>query len=181
MCVYHFILFILTVFLWAREVGNNIIWRQRGPRWRTSFQTQDLTSTPVSYPLIRPRLFHGQSIISPLILKSHLVNFLADNCHPLPSPWEFPKGNLASTDSTNPHLTQPSNSYHFTHLDHTRRRSKVTPFWERTRLLATDDIASHSAVGVMFIQTRRSCWVSRAAVWTRTRGRSSFPGSLWEW
>lgn len=164
----------------AREVGNSIIWRLRGPRWRTSFQTQDLISTPVSYPLIRPRPFHGQSIISPLILKSHLVNFPADNRHPLPSPWEFPKGNLASTDSANPHLTQPSNSYHFTHLDHTWRRSKLTPFWARARLLAADHIASHSAVGVLFIQTRRSCRVSKAAAWTRARGRISFPGRLWE-
>lgn len=172
------ILFILTVFLWARQVGNSIIWKPREPRRRTSFQTQDLTSTPASYPLIRPRLFHRQSIISPLILRSHLVNFPADNCHPLPSPWEFPKGNLASTDSANPYLTQPSNSYHFTHLDHTWRRSKVTPFWARTRLLATDHVASHSAVGVLFIQTRRSCWVSKAAVWTPTRGRISFPGRL---
>lgn len=65
---------------------------------------------PGFYPLIRASLFRGQIIISPLILKSRLVNFPVDNCHLLSSPWEFPKGKLASTDSASPHLAQPSYS-----------------------------------------------------------------------
>lgn len=113
-------------------------------------------STPMFYPVIKSRLQSTHWTGS----YAWLISRLIIACPPPPPPGNFPR-------ETWPALTQPAHALeppaapNFIHLDHTWRKSKVTPSWERTRPPTLGDTASHSAVGVLFIWTRRLGWGSR--------------------